>query len=457
MDKDALKIKIKLIKKPKKFTPINLKEITIQNDLKNYLFSSRKNRTVEKPKKRYNHKNDIGYQILSLTYSLNEYTKKSKKNFSIINDLKETNDYFSSELNNNLQKSKYFNKKTEEVFHDLVVQYINKGYKIPNLNRTHNLFKKNPLLIENKKDVDIYYHEEPITKGNFILDINNFKEKNWLFLNKINKECNKVKTYYASKAVSLNQNIDDIEEYNKLLYSELENMKDKEKNNIEKLKSDINNIKNLIQKEKEESKEKIIFSYGNKSNRRKYSYALNSTNINNFLNKNITRYKVEKTLTSKNLNFATPLKSNKLLPISFNKSGDFKKRKNSEFNLITEIKKKKKKKTNFSPQKKLNHIKKLKIPGSEKINKDLKSYLEKYNKKYKDETLKSSNIDLLEKIEELKRKIKRKDFLNLHKKYFNISKKQNDKIKFFEMIENKVCNLDKNYIKQTTFKKFEDL
>ena len=135
MDKDTLKIKIKLLKKPKKFTPINIKDINNQNDLKNYLFSSRKNRIIEKPKKTYNYKNDIRYQILSLSYSLNKYTNKSKKNLSLINDLKETNDYLISELSNNLQKSKYFNKKTEEIFNDLVVKYQNKGYKIPNLSQ----------------------------------------------------------------------------------------------------------------------------------------------------------------------------------------------------------------------------------------------------------------------------------------------------------------------------------
>lgn len=78
MDVDALKIKIKLIKKPRQYNRINLKEMNIQNDLKNYLFINRKNKTIKKPPTNLKKKN-IKHQILSLTYSLNEYTKKSKK------------------------------------------------------------------------------------------------------------------------------------------------------------------------------------------------------------------------------------------------------------------------------------------------------------------------------------------------------------------------------------------
>jgi len=86
MDVDALKIKIKLIKKPQKYKPINLKEINIQNDLDNYLFTSRINKIIKKPPKNIKKKN-INHQILSLTYSLNEYTKKSKKNLHLIKQL----------------------------------------------------------------------------------------------------------------------------------------------------------------------------------------------------------------------------------------------------------------------------------------------------------------------------------------------------------------------------------
>ena len=346
---------------------------------------------------------------------------------------------------------------------DLVIKYQNKGYKIPNLSQTHNLFKKNPLLIENKKDVDRYYQEEPNTKGNYISDINNYKEKNWLFLNKLNKECNKEKTYYASKFLSINQNRDAFIEYNNLLNIELKNKDINEKNDIQSLKNEIDNIKNLIQKEKEkeENKEKIIFSYGNKNNynsldKRKYSYALILTNnIKNFLNKNRNRIKEEKTLTSKKVKFLTPLQ-NKLSPISINISSDNKNITKSEFNLITEVNKNNKK-TMLLSNEKQNQIINLKFPDSEKISKDINFILEKYNKKYNDEALKISNIDLLEKIEEIKTKIKRKDFLNIHKKYFSFSKKQYNKMKAFEMINNKICNLDKDYIKQTSYKNFEEL
>ena len=194
MNERFFKIKTKLLKKSKIYDQINIKEINIKNDPTNNLFRGRK-KTNEKILKIVN-KDDISNQISSLSYLLSDYTKTSTKNLKLINELKIENDLLLSELDNNLQKSALFNKKTDEVFHDLIVQYSNKGYKIPNLDRSHNLFKRTPLLIEKKEDVDVYYHDDPSTKGNFITDINVFKEKNWLFLNKLNKECHKAKPFF---------------------------------------------------------------------------------------------------------------------------------------------------------------------------------------------------------------------------------------------------------------------
>ena len=67
-------------------------------------------------------------------------------------------------------------------------QYEKRQYKIPNLTLEQNLFKKSPLLIETKTDVDEYYKNNPETKGNFILDMNEFPEKNWNFLRKLKRE-----------------------------------------------------------------------------------------------------------------------------------------------------------------------------------------------------------------------------------------------------------------------------
>lgn len=463
MDKDSLKIKIKLIKKPKIYTPINLKEIDIHNDLKNNnIFIVKKYKSLEKQKKAFK-KHDIRHQILSQTYSLNEYTKKSKKNFNLINELKSFNDYLISELNNKIEKSQFFNKKTEDVFHDLVVAYNNKGYKIPNLSRSHNLFKRNPLLIENKKDVEIYYQEDPSTKGTFIRDMNNYKEKNWVFLNKVNKQCNKAKAYFESKAVNVGGNMDILSDYNNA-YSDSKCFTSIEKKKIKDLKNDINQIKNLIEKEKENEK-KIILSYNSKNKenldlKRKKSESLYLRNSFNktFDYKGNLLFALQK-LTSKNLNHYTPYKK-KLSFMLFNKNRDNIKRQNSKFNLITEVNKKINNKNEIKANSDFNKtslpIKTIRIPESNKLKKEIKSYLEKYDNNLDKELLKESYADILNKIQKTKLNIKKKDIFKIRKGFLFFSKKKENKLKLVENLENQISNLDKTFIMKCVIKGFED-
>ena len=46
--------------------------------------------------------------------------------------------------------------KYKDPFEDIKEAYNEKGYKIPNLSESHNLFKPTPLLME-KKDIDMYF------------------------------------------------------------------------------------------------------------------------------------------------------------------------------------------------------------------------------------------------------------------------------------------------------------
>lgn len=455
MNKEELKLKIKLIKKPRKNTSTNLKETEIQNDLKNNLFSRKKNKIIEKSYIKMK-KKDIRYQILSITSSLHEYTKKSKKNFLLINELKSFSDYLYSELNKNLQKSQYFNKKTEEVFHDLVVEYQSKGYKIPNLSRSHNLFKKNPLLIENRNDVENYYQDDPSTKGHFINDISDYKEKNWIFLNKVNKQCNHAKSYYNTKRQNSSDKKDNLLfKFNSYHY-DLKNIDFFEKKKINKLLDDIKKIKGLIEKEKERNKDILIFCYETKKkvnnffNLRKNSETINLKNIfkNTLIkwgSKAITRFP-GKHLTSKNLKFMTP--SKKVPFISFNKKNDIN---NSKFNL-TEVNKSI---YNKCFTNKTRHTFK-KIPSSEKINKDIKLYIEKYKKKNEKEILEGSNLDLLKKIEQMKIGIKKSDILKIHKKYFSYSKENENRINTLEELDNRIFKLDKKIVRNSIIKSFDD-
>ena len=436
MNERFFKVKTKLLKKSKIYEQINIKEINIKNDPINNLFRGRK-KTNEKNLKIVN-KDDISNQISSLSYLLSDYTKTSTKNLKLINELKNENDFLLSELDNNLQKSALFNKKTDEVFHDLIVQYGNKGYKIPNLDRSHNLFKRTPLLIENKEDVDVFYQDDPSTKGNFITDINDFKEKNWLFLNKLDKECHKVKSFFSSKHFSMDSNRVNPSEL-KIQNNPFEVKKRSEKNDINNLLEEINKIKDAIKKEEEKN---IIFSYNSKYRvnnfNRKHSHLINAFNIFNNSNQRLIKKKVSLINNTPN------------------------KRKYSEFNLITEVNKNKKNLINNSDksilysEEKLNEYKRMKIPGSEKLKKEIKLYFSKNDIKKKFGKLKTSNADLLEKIEDTKRTIRKKDILRLHNNYFNFTRAHTEKIKLIRHLEKKLCNLDKMFIQQTIGKSFED-
>ena len=433
MNERIFKVKTKLLKKSKIYEQINIKEINIKNDPTNSLFRERK-KTNEKFLKKVK-KDDISNQISSLSYLLSEYTKTSKKNLKLINELKTENDFLLSGLNNNLQKSALFNKKTDEVFHNLIVQYNNKGYKIPNLDRSHNLFKRSPLLIENKDDVDVFYQDDPSTKGNFITDISDFKEKNWLFLNKLNKECHKAKTFFSAKHLNIDSN--------RINSNDLDNpfgvkKINKDNNSINNLLEEINNLKNAIKKEEEKN---LIFSYTSKYRNnyiRKHSQSINAFNI--FNNSNQQIFKKKLSLINNNPN----------------------KRKLSEFNLITEVNKNKKKLINKSDksilysEEKINDHKSMKIPGSEKLKKEIKLYFSKNDKKKMFENLKASNADVLEKIGDIKRKIRKKDILSIHNNYLNFSRAHNNKIKLIRKLEKKICNLDKVLIQRTIGKSFED-
>lgn len=435
MKERICKVKTKLLKRSKIYEQINIKEINIKNDPTNNLFRGRKkaNENFLKIVK----KDDISNQISSLSHLLSDYTKTSKKNLKLISELKTENDFLLSELDNNLQKSVLFNKKTDEVFHDLIVQYSNKGYKIPNLDRSHNLFKRSPLLIENKEDVDVYYQNEPSTKGNFITDMNDFKEKNWVFLNKLNKECHKAKTFFSAKHLSMDSNrinSSDLKAQNNPFGERKIN---EDNNNINNLLEEIDSLKKAIKKEEEKN---LILSYNSKyrpNKYRKHSQSINYFNIFNNSNQRIIKKKMS-------------LINN--IPY---------KRKLSEFNLITEVNKNKKKLINNNEisiiysDEKLNEPKRIRIPGSEKLKKEIKLYFSKNDKKKLFGKLKKSNDDVLENLEDIKRAIKKKDILRLHNNYFNFSKAHNDKIKLNRQLEKKLCNLDKMFIQQTIGKSFE--
>ena len=106
----------------------------------------------------------------------------------VFNEIKEENDNFASRFKQTEKIEEFTNskkpknlKKTDETFHDLIINYKNMGYKIPDLSTNHNLFKQSPLLLENHKIEDYYRY---FFKTNEIVD----KSSN--FLMKLNSNLN---------------------------------------------------------------------------------------------------------------------------------------------------------------------------------------------------------------------------------------------------------------------------
>lgn len=249
----------------------------------------------------------------------------------------------------------------------------------------------------------------------------------------------------------------------------MDNIKYRQRKSFTKLLNDIKNIKKLIKIEKR--KEKLILSYTNKNfwRKRKYSDSLKISHILDNLKyikdyKNIINNSKERKLSTKNLKLVSPFKD-KISFRSLNKTNDkindsniTINRKKSTFNLITEVNKNNKKSYSKKPSHfdKNIQVKNVNIPGSEKIIKDVKNYMEKYKDKFNNQILEDSNIDILKKIEEAKKQIKKKDILLMHKNYFSFSKKNQNKINLLEQLDKKIYNLDKDLIKQTTIKSFEN-
>ena len=356
--------------KKKMLKKINIKEIEIRNDPKNNLYSPEhvKSKNKHSNNNKYTAKNkntndDLNSQISSLSCLIDKYTYSSKRNLYIIKTLKEENQHLINELNSHILKKSFFSKTTEQVFQDLIDLYKKKGYKIPNLTIEKNLFSKNPLLIESKQDVDDYYRNNIKKSGEYIVDIDKYNEKNWVFLNKINKQF--VKSYDFTKLLNSNNDIDNINNIDNITNINSSRKRNKSNRNATNVKSrssiintahivyinssEINEAnKNstiynnkLLLKDKKEQEElikdivnlkKLIKIEGkpknkianNTDNNKNYSYKPNCTNFlsrksDKFLRKNLLNINLTQTPSNKSLTSNIKFKSNKKLGIKYNK------------------------------------------------------------------------------------------------------------------------------------------
>ena len=168
-------------------------------------------------------------------------------------------------LNSYSNIQKIFPSKVEDNLKDIIIKYEEKGYKKLNYSLKNNIFKENPLLINNNKITDYYEEKRKKMKlpkfiyKRFLLDKK--KDKYLCFLEKesklVNEELNKHKKKYGE--LNEKKNLDIIKDNNK---KKIPKKSFSNKNMIELIKERALNIKikeeNKQIKEYNEKIEKII-------------------------------------------------------------------------------------------------------------------------------------------------------------------------------------------------------
>ena len=188
---------------------------------------------------------------------LKEFNKTQEKLDSEKEKLMEENTKF---LNSYNSIRKIFPKKIEESFKDLLIEYKEKGYKKPNFSLKRNLFRPNPLLMENNKLLGYYIEKrkkQKVPKYIYKNFIEKKEDKHLSFLKKEEKLVNE--EFYKYKKIKEEEKILGIE-HNKKKKCIIKNFSGK--NMIQIIKDSTYNI--LTEEENEKIKkynktiEKII-------------------------------------------------------------------------------------------------------------------------------------------------------------------------------------------------------
>ena len=142
---------------------------------------------INKSKQPSNLKRFIKKQEQLCKTSLKTYNDSLKKDTMQYGDMKQTlktflTGYETIQVQKEKAKSQIKLTKFSTPFIDLVTQYVQKGYKIPNLSRHNNLFKPSIILTNNKSNIDKYIKEAKRNKQNL------FNNKEYKYMDKL-EEC----------------------------------------------------------------------------------------------------------------------------------------------------------------------------------------------------------------------------------------------------------------------------
>ena len=239
----------------------------------------------------------------NLKYVLKKIYREGKLlNDPTIKAITKENNSFKSEYTKLMEK---FQNSTLITFHDLISLYKNKGYKIPNLNSEHNLFRVNPLIEENTNKISYYF----LTQQNVTTKKDVLLSKSLLFLLKLNE------------LIGKNNNNNETKKITRKSFQNKSTMISKKINPNEKkenLKKSIRRIKNLINDylkiERKESQESNIYNskinnLSANTNSQKLAKTSKILDYNNLTSRNVTNKNLNiLSLTERNNNYNDSLR-----------------------------------------------------------------------------------------------------------------------------------------------------
>ena len=239
----------------------------------------------------------------NLKYVLKKIYREGKLlNDPTIKAITKENNSFKSEYTKLMEK---FQNSTLITFHDLISLYKNKGYKIPNLNSEHNLFRVNPLIEENTNKISYYF----LTQQNVTTKKDVLLSKSLLFLLKLNELIGKNNNNNETKKIRRKS----VQNKSTMISKKI-NPNEKKEN----LKKSIRRIKNLIndylKNERKESQESNIYNskinnLSANTNSQKLAKTSKILDYNNLTSRNVTNKNLNiLSLTERNNNYNDSLR-----------------------------------------------------------------------------------------------------------------------------------------------------
>ena len=278
----------------------NRKKINLEKKFNtdNYLI-----RTISRTKKTLS---DLSSKELenNLEYVLKKIFREGKLlNDPTIKAISKENNSFKSEYIRLMERSQ---NSTLITFHDLIKLYKNKGYKIPNLNSEHNLFRVNPLIEGNTNKISHYFltQQNVKTKKDILLS------KSLLFLFKLNGLIGKNNNNNDNKKIRKKS----VQKNSAILSKKINHNEKKEnlKKSIKRIKNLINDYLNFERKESQENNicNSNINSLSVNSKFQKFEKSSKILDYNNLTSRNAANNTLNTlSLTERNNNYNDSLRS----------------------------------------------------------------------------------------------------------------------------------------------------